>query len=166
MDRLYEAAQKKASGLKPNYDYASELLAQCVIGNPGNDIFVKAYMENLQKKYNHNRTGAALAQLKERGARSAVKKALANEQWDEVIKNGVKVLAVNPWDMHALTAMAQAARKSGDFECEMYYLKTALTANPKDPTVNRLCAIAAAERQLLRSSHLLLAPRGRSLSER
>ena len=78
-----------------------------------------------------------------------MKKALANEQWDEVIKNGVKVLTVNPWDMHALTAMAQAARKSGDFECEMFYLKTALTAHPKDPTVNRLCAIAAAERHLL-----------------
>ncbi len=109
----------------------------------------RAYVETLQKKYNNNRTGASLAQLRERGARSAVKKALANEQWDEVIKNGVKVLAVNPWDAHTLTAMAQAARKSGDFECEMYYLKTALVAHPKDPTVNRLCAIAAAERHLL-----------------
>ena len=68
LDRLYEAAQKKASGLKPNYDYAAELLAQCVIGNPGNDVFVKTYIENLQKKYNNNRTGASLAQLRERGA--------------------------------------------------------------------------------------------------
>ena len=78
-----------------------------------------------------------------------MKKALAEGNWDEVIKNGLKVLGVNPWDAHALTGMAQAAKKSGDFECEMYYLKTALTANPKDPTVNRLCAIAATERQLL-----------------
>jgi lipopolysaccharide biosynthesis regulator YciM len=148
LDRLYEAAQKKASGLKPNYDYASELYAQCVVGNPGNDVFVKAYVENLHKKYNNNRTGATLANFKERGARNAVKKALTNEQWDEVIKNGLKVLAVNPWDIHTLTAMAHAAKKSGDFECEMYYLKTALTANPKDPTVNRLCAIAAGERLL------------------
>jgi tetratricopeptide (TPR) repeat protein len=31
----------------------------------------------------------------------------------------------------------------------MYYLKTALTAHPKDPTVNKLCAIAATERHLL-----------------
>ena len=149
MDRLYEAAQKKASGLKPNYDYAAELLAQCVIGNPGNDVFVKTYVETLQKKYNNNRSGASLAQVRERAPARAVKKALANEQWDEVIKNGVKVLAINPWDAHTLTAMAQAARKSGDFECEMYYLKTALVAHPKDPTVNRLCAIAAAERHLL-----------------
>jgi tetratricopeptide (TPR) repeat protein len=148
LDRLYEAAQKKASGLKPNYDYAADLLAQCVIGNPGNDVFVKTYIENLQKKYNHNRSGAVMAQLRERGARSAIKKALASEHWDEVINNGVKVLAVNPWDAHALTAMAQAARKSGDFECEMFYLKTALTANPKDPAVNRQCAIAAGERML------------------
>ncbi len=149
LHRLFEAAQKKASGLKPNYDYAADLYGQCVSGDPANIEYVKAYIENLQKKYNHNRTGATLAHFQKRGARKAVKKALADQNWDEVIKNGLKVLTVNPWDMHALTAMAQAARKSGDFECEMYYLKTALTANPKDPTVNRLCAIAAAERQLL-----------------
>lgn len=148
LDRLYEAAQKKASGLKPNYDYACELLAQCVLGNPGSDLFVKTYIENLQKKYNNNRTGAHLAGFKERGSRAAVKRAVAGEQWDEVIKNGLKVLAVNPWDIAALTAMAQAAKKSGDFECEMYYLKTALMASPKDPAVNRLCAIAAGERLL------------------
>ena len=148
LERLFEAARQKASGLNPNYDYASELYAQCVLGNPGNDLYVKAYIENLQKKYNNNRTGAPLAQFKERASRSAVKKALADQKWDEVIKNGVKVLAVNPWDVPALTAMAQAARKAGDFECEMYYLKTALIVNPKDPAVNRLCAIAATERQL------------------
>jgi len=148
LEKLFEAAGKKASGLQPNYDYASELYAQCVLGNPGNEVYVKAYIENLQKKYNHNRSGAALAQFKERAARNAVKKALADQQWDEVIKHGLKVLAVNPWDVHALKAMGQAAKKSGDFECEMYYLKTALNANPKDPAVNRLCAVAASERLL------------------
>ncbi len=148
LEKLFEAAQTKASGLHPNYDYAAELFAECVVGNPGNDLFVKAYIENLQKKYNNNRTGAPLAQLRQRKARSSVKKALADQQWDEVIKHGLDVLTVNPWDVPSLTAMAQAARKSGDFECEMFYLKNALVANPKDPAVNRLCAIAATERQL------------------
>jgi hypothetical protein len=120
LERLFEAAKQKASGLKPNYDYAGDLYAQCVVGNPNNDLYVKAYIENLQKKYNNNRMGSPLAQFKERGARSAIKKALTDQQWDEVIKNGLKVLAVNPWDVHALTAMAQAARKAGDFECELY----------------------------------------------
>ena len=148
LDRLYENALIKASGLKPNYDYAAELLAQCVIGNPANETFVKTYIENLQKKYNNNRTGAPLAKFKELHARNAIKKAVNDAQWDEVIKNGLKILAVNPWDTSALTAMAQASRKMGDFECEMFYLKTALTANTKDPVVNRLCAIAAGERKL------------------
>lgn len=149
LEKFFEHAKAKASGLKPNYDYAAELYAQCVIGDPGNDVYVKAYIENLHKKYNNNHTGASLAHFKERASRNAVKKALADGQWDEVITNGLKVLTVNPWDASALTAMAQAAKKCGDFECEMYYLKTALVANPKDSAVNRLCAIAAAERQLL-----------------
>jgi len=149
LQKSFEAAKQKASGLKPNYDYAADLYAQCVLGDPGSDVYVKAYIENLQKKYNNNLTGATLAQFKERAARSAVKKALTDQQWDEVIKHGLKVLAINPWDASALTAMAQAAKMSGDLECEMYYLKTALTAHPKDPVVNRLCAIAATERQLL-----------------
>ena len=148
LERQFAAAKQKASGLQPNYDYASDLYGQCVLGDPNNIEYVKAYIENLHKKYNNNRTGAALANFKERGARTAVKRALTNEHWDEVIKNALKVLAVNPWDVHALTAMAHAARKLGDFECEIYYLKTALTVNSKDPVVNRLCAIAAGERLL------------------
>jgi tetratricopeptide (TPR) repeat protein len=149
LDRLFEAAQQKAGGLKPNYDYASQLYEQCVLGNPGNELYYKAFIENLQKKYNNNHSGASMAQLRERGARSAVKKALAEGNWDEVVKNGLKVLGVNPWDTSALTALAQAAKKCGGFESEMYLLKTALTASPKDPHVNRLCAVAATERQLL-----------------
>jgi tetratricopeptide (TPR) repeat protein len=149
LERLFEAARQKSSGLNPNYDYASELYAQCVVGNPGSDVYVKAFIENLQKKYDNNHTGAPLAHFKERASRNAMKKGLADQQWDEVVKHGVKVLAVNPWDVSALTAMAQAAKKSGDWECEMYYLKTALSVNPKDAAVNRLCAVAAADRQLL-----------------
>lgn len=152
LERLFEAGKQKSSGLNPNYDYASELYAQCVLGDPGNDVFVKAYIDNLQKKYNNNRSGAMLAQFKERSARNAVKKALADQNWDELVKNSLKVLAVNPWDVPALTALAAAAKKLGFFECEMYYLKTALVVNPKDPAVNRLCAIAASERNLIDQS--------------
>ncbi len=127
---------------------ATELLAQCVAGDPGNDKYVKAYVENLQKKYNNNKKGGPLAQFKERGARGALKKALDQEQWGEVFAHGLKVLTVNPWDVPALTGMALAAKKCGYWECEMYYLHCALVANPKDPETNRLCAIAAGERGL------------------
>jgi tetratricopeptide (TPR) repeat protein len=145
LETLFEHATKKAA-TAADYDYATELFSQCVLGEPGNFIYVRGYMENLQKKYNHNRKGHPLAQFKERGSRSALKKALGQEQWDEVIAHGLKVLAVNPWDVPTLTAMATAAGKMGDYDCEVFYLKCALMANPKDPDTNKRFAIALEER--------------------
>ena len=148
LEKVFEHASKKVAAGN-DFDYASELFTQCVIGESGNINYVRAYVENLQKKYNNNKKGAPLAQFKERGSRSALKKALAQEEWDEAIKHGLKVLTVNPWDAQALTGMATAAVKSGDRDCELFYLKCALTANPKDPVTNRFYAIALSERGFL-----------------
>ena len=145
LEVLLEHAQIKASGEKPDFDYATDLLTQCVQGNPSNIFYVKAYIENLQKKFNNNKTGKTLAKFQELGARAAQKKAVLQENWDEVIKQGLKVLTANPWDKTTLINMAKAASKNpADFEVELYYLKTALLPNPKDPDVNKLCAIALA----------------------
>lgn len=146
LDKLMDHAQKMLAALKPDYDYATELLSQCVLGDPGNSEYVKAYLENLHKKYNNNLSGASFAHFKERAARNAVKKALDNQQWDEVIKQGVQVLKINPWDASTLTAMATAAKKSGHLECELLYLKSAIMGSPKVPAINRLVAIALGER--------------------
>ncbi len=66
---------KKMASITPSspndFDYCTDLLAQCVVGDPANDKYVKAYVENLEKKYNNNRKGGPLAHFKERGARSA-----------------------------------------------------------------------------------------------
>jgi tetratricopeptide (TPR) repeat protein len=66
---------------------------------------------------------------------------VAEEQWYEVIRHGLKVLTVNPWDLQTLSAMATAAGRMGHRECELYYLKSALAANSKDPNINRQCAM-------------------------
>ncbi|MEE8452194.1 MAG: hypothetical protein V3R99_09775 [Thermoguttaceae bacterium] len=129
-----------------NHDYATELLSQCVLGDPSNLSYVQSYLGNLQKKYNNNKTGGKLAQLKERGARSAVKKAKGKGRWDDVIKNGLKVLAVNPWDVPTLRAMATASDELEADEPELYYLNAALNVDPKNPAVNRHCAKALATR--------------------
>jgi tetratricopeptide (TPR) repeat protein len=151
LEKVFEVASKKAasSTAAGDFDYVSELMGQCVAGDPGNAAFVKAYVENLQKKYADNRKGASLAQFKELGARNAVKKAVAQEQWDEVILQGIKVLAVNPWDMHSLLAMSKAANKSGDRDCELVYLEAALKGSPNDANCNRLYAIAMTDRNLI-----------------
>ena len=148
LEKLFEVATKKAAtaAAANDFDYVADLLLQCVTGDPGNALYVRAYVENLQKKYGSSKKVGALAQLKERGARGAVKKALAQEQWDEVVKQGLKVLVVNPWDLPTLTAMATAAAKSGDADCEVCYLMAALTGTPKDHACNRRMAMVMAER--------------------
>jgi tetratricopeptide (TPR) repeat protein len=151
LEKVFEVASKKAAGSTTPHDfeYVSELISQCVLGDPSNAAYVKAYVENLQKKYGDNRKGSPLAQFKELGARSALKKAVVQEQWPEVIEQGVKILAVNPWDMHALLGMAKAANKSGDRDCELVYLEAALKGSPNDANCNRLYAVAMTDRGLI-----------------
>ena len=70
-----------------------------------------------------------------------MKKALAQEQYDEAIRQGLKALSINPWDMPTLIDMAAAAKKMGNRDCESCYLKSALMGCPKNPVPNRLFAI-------------------------
>ncbi|MBN1393750.1 MAG: tetratricopeptide repeat protein [Pirellulales bacterium] len=151
LEKLFEVANNKAeSASAPNdFDYITELLTQCVFGDPGNAYYVRALLDNLHKKYKHNKKGAPLAQLKVRGARGAVKKAVAQEQWDEAVRQGLKALPINPWDMPTLLEMANAAKHMGDRDCELCYLKSALMGSPKDPAANRLFAIAMNDRGLI-----------------
>ncbi len=102
--------------------------------------YVRAYVETLQKKYHQNGKGSRLARFKERGVRNAWKNAQEEQRWDEAIQHGLKLLGVNPWDLATLSGLAAAAKKCGHAECEMYYLRCALRANPDDPETNRLCA--------------------------
>ncbi len=146
LEKTFEHATKLIAGESPDYDYVSSLLEQCLLGDPRSMVYAEAFVKNLQKKYNNNRSGASFAQFKERGSRAAVKKSLSQGDWDDVIYHGLKVLAVNPWDVPTLSAMGQASGKSGDFDNELYYLKCALIAAPEDPEVNKLCALAMEER--------------------
>ncbi|MFZ5828978.1 MAG: hypothetical protein ACOY3P_02780, partial [Planctomycetota bacterium] len=90
LQKAFEHASRQTA--QSQFDYAAELLTQCVVGDPANILYVRSYIENYQKKYGNNRKGSSLAQFKELGARSAIKKALNDEHWDEVIRQGVKVL--------------------------------------------------------------------------
>jgi tetratricopeptide (TPR) repeat protein len=153
LKKCFEHASKQMAQENYNFDYVTELFSQCVLGEPGNQVYVQSFLGNLHKKFGNVKKIGPLAQFKERGARSVLKKALAQSDWQEVIKNGLTVLKVNPWDVPTLTAMAAAseglvtASNAGGFsECELFYLKSALEANPKDADVNRLCGIALGKR--------------------
>ncbi len=151
LEKVFGVASKKADAATAtaDFDYTTELLEQCVSGEPGNATYVNKYIENLQKKYNNNRKGSPLAQFKERGARGALEEGPrpgAMGRGHPVRSEGPDGQSLGP--LRAL-GMARAAAKSGDRDCELCYLKAALTGSPKDPAANRLYAIALAERGLL-----------------
>ena len=112
MEEVFQQASKEARDAA-DLDCAIELLAQCVMGEPGNVNYVRAFLENLHKKHPDKKSGS-LARFKELHARSVLKKALAGQRWDEAIRHGLKVLAADPWSVAALTGMATAAVRSGD----------------------------------------------------
>ena len=145
LQQCFEHANKQMQ--QGNYDYATELLTQCVLGDPGNPQYVQTFLANLQKKYNNNKTGSTFAAFKARSERSNLKKAKAQGDWEAVLRNGLEVLKVNPWDVPALTAMADACEALHLEAVTLIYLKMALEANPNDPDVNLQCAKALRARQ-------------------
>lgn len=123
-----------------NYDYAAELLTQCVVGEPGNVAYVQLFFDNLRSKYQNNKKGNGMAFLKTMGPRGAIKKAVAKKDWLTVLDTGLKALFWNPWDTQILTALAKASQEVGFVDSPLLYLKMALEANPKDVSINRVCA--------------------------
>jgi tetratricopeptide (TPR) repeat protein len=139
LQKVFEHAQRCAE--KEDFNYATELFTQCVVEDPGNVIYLQHFFANLQKKYKDNKSGARFASLKISSQRSAVTKATAKGLWSDALKSGCAALALNPWDIPTLLAMAQACKELGIDECQLYYLRRALDANPKDIATNRQAAL-------------------------
>ncbi|HVW37143.1 MAG TPA: hypothetical protein VHB99_07550, partial [Pirellulales bacterium] len=51
LQQCFEQGSKvSASG---NYDYATQMFTQCVVGDPANLLYTQNFISNLQKKYNN-----------------------------------------------------------------------------------------------------------------
>jgi tetratricopeptide (TPR) repeat protein len=127
-----------ANAAKGAYDYATEMFTQCILGDPGNPLYVKAFLSNLNKKYNNNKKGARLAGLKSVGGKGALKATVARKKWDEVIKAGLEILKDNPWDAGVLADLGKACEALDHTDGEVEFLRQALDSDPDDPEMNRL----------------------------
>ena len=130
----FERANELAG--QSNFDYAHQLYAQAVANDPGNLVYVDAMLANLQKKYKNNKKGSRFSF----GGRKAFKEAVAEEDWEEILREGLELLKNNPWDTQALREMARACAFNRFNEVELRYLKNALDGKPKDVEVNKHCA--------------------------
>ncbi|HVA47057.1 MAG TPA: tetratricopeptide repeat protein [Pirellulales bacterium] len=143
LQQCFEAgSSKSASG---NFDYAAQMFTQCVVGDPANLLYAQNFLANLQKKYNNNKSGAALAAMRSAKSKGGVTYASKRKDWLGVIASGLEVLKLNPWDTGTLAEMANACDHLQFEECQIVWLKGALEADIKDPEVNRLLGRALAK---------------------
>ena len=142
LQRCYEHGMKlvREAGGKPyDCEYAHTMFLECVVSEPGNLLFVDAFLDNLHLKYEHNLRGARFWW---RGRRGPFKKAAARGDWDQVLRLGPQLLYRNPWDWTVLRAMSDACAAYHYNEPELRYLKNALDGHARDVVVTKYCAHA------------------------
>lgn len=126
------------------FDYATDMYTMCVTGDPANPIYVKSFLSNLAKKYDNNKKGSKLAGMKTVGAKTAIKKASLQKDWNTVITTGLEILKLNPWDTGALVEISRACEALDFEECQLEYMRMALDADLADPEINRAAGKAFA----------------------
>jgi tetratricopeptide (TPR) repeat protein len=138
LQKLFEHAKRNSE--KNDFDYAHDLFAQCVAGDPASIVYLQALLDNLKRKYDNNKKGSKMAGFKTSSGRKNLKAALGKEDWTGAFKAGCEVLKYTPWDSPTLMAMAEACERLGIDECQLYYLKWALNADAKNLEVNKQAA--------------------------
>jgi tetratricopeptide (TPR) repeat protein len=142
LQAVFEHAQRCAE--KSDYDYAHDLYTQCLVDDPANLIFLQHFLGNLAQKYGNNKKGSRFAGLKSKSSRMALNKAATKGQWREAFQAACEALKPNPWEISTLLDVADAYEQIGSDECQLFVLRWALDAAPKDVTVNRRAALTLA----------------------
>jgi tetratricopeptide (TPR) repeat protein len=141
--RVLKCYQTGVQALQSNPDYAIDMFAVSVAGDPGNAIFLQALLGAMRKKHGAKKSGGFSSFLSS-GSRAGLKKLAASAQWRDLIKQGVDIIKANPADHVCLLAMAEACGNLMFVESQAVYLRAALDAFPTDPEVNKQCARFAA----------------------
>ena len=133
--KLFVHAGKQAA--QDNFDYATELFTQCVLGDLDNIAYWQSFFANLKKKYDNNKKGAKMSGLRSGGDKAAMKKDQISKDYQGIFKHGVEILKLNPWDVSTLLAMHHAGEALELDEVPLLFLRVALDVAPNDVHVNR-----------------------------
>ena len=142
LQAVYERATRCVE--KGDHDYANDLLTQCLVEDPGNLVYLQAFLANLAQKYDNNKKGARFSALKIKTSRMSLQRAIDKGEWQAAFEAGASALKNNPWDTGTLVLLASACAQQHYPECQLYYLRWALDTDAKDPVVNREAALALA----------------------
>jgi tetratricopeptide (TPR) repeat protein len=138
LQAVFEHAQRCAE--KADYVYAHDLFAQCLVEDPANLIYLQHFLGNLAQKFGNSKKGVRFSGLKSKTSRMALNKAASKGQWKEAFTAACEALKSNPWETSTLLDVADAYQQIGSDECQLFVMRWALDAAPKDITVNRKAA--------------------------
>jgi len=137
--RLSQCFQRGNQNAATNLDYAIEMFSQCVLGDPGNAIYLQHLLGTLRLKHGVKK-GGGLSGLWSAGGRAGLRKLIASGKQREAVKQGLDIVKGNPGDHGTLLVLAEACGQLGFADTQRCYLKAALDAAPADVEVNRRCA--------------------------
>jgi tetratricopeptide (TPR) repeat protein len=140
LQAVFEHAQRCTE--KADYDYAHDLFSQCLVEDPANLIYLQHFLGNLAQKYGNSKKGSRFSALKSKGSRMTLHKAASKGQWKEAFAAACEALKSNPWETSTLIDVADAYQQIGSDECQLFTMRWALDAAPKDVSVNRKAAEA------------------------
>ncbi len=144
LQQCFEAGNKQMQmGGKDGHEYATQMFAQCVCGDPANILYMNSFIVNLRQQF---------GRPKKKGAFGFVKAAKKNvptgkKDFETTISEGVEKLKKDPWDAQTFVAMGMACLEEGLEEAGLAYLKHAVTSAPDDAEVNRVAAVELGSRQ-------------------
>jgi tetratricopeptide (TPR) repeat protein len=137
----YTHGQEKAAA--GSFDYATDMFSQCVEGDPATLEYQHAFLHNLHRKYNNNKKGAGFTSaIKSSALKASLKRSSLKRDWPAILKTGLELLKLNPWDSGTLLQMARACDAMNCPETQLAWLRAAHEVYPDDLEINRECAIA------------------------
>lgn len=144
LQQLFEHGKKSFE--KGDSEYAHNMFSQCVAEDPGNLIYLQHLRANLTKKHGDAKKSSIFGGMnrKLKSARGTLTKSTEKGQWEEAFAAGCEALDHGPNDIATLLDLAAACNAIGASECQLYYLKWALDADPKHERANREAAEALA----------------------
>lgn len=118
---------------REGWDFAAQMFGQAVLLKPDNVVYRQTLRGAQERKYNNNKKGAgATSFLSMNSARSKVKKARSQQNWDELDKAAEEGLAINPWDAQLNADAGEAARQRGYEEVATFCYQKACENAPEN----------------------------------
>ena len=137
---MFEHGNKVAA--QGQFDYATQMYSDFVLGDLANPVYVKSFLSNLAKKYQGNKKGSKMAGMATMGSRASLKKTSMQKDWGGVLTNALEILKSNPWDTGALIELGKACEAQELDESQIEFMRMALDGDMSDVEVNRVAARA------------------------